>query len=210
LLNCRTGPVTLRAAAGMVLLLLAACATTPPAPVPETLVPPPDWPARRDALMDVNDWTVNGRVAMRDGHDAWSANVHWVQNRDAYDVSLYGPLGQGTVQLQGDDSGGELHTADNKQFRAADMEDLLYRELGWRIPVDGLRYWARGVPVPDAPKQYGFDAHGRLAWLEQFGWHVAFLRYTNVNNITLPKRIDVTRKTLTVKLVVDQWKLPHR
>ena len=194
----------------MAVVLLAACATVRPPPVPETLVPPADWAARRAALAAVQDWTLNGRVALRDGHDAWSAGVHWAQRRDAYHVSLYGPLGQGVLQMSGDRSGGMLRTSDDKVMKSPDMEDLLYRELGWRIPVDGLRYWARGLPVPDAPTHFAFDALGRLVWLEQFGWHVAYRRYTTVNDLALPQRMDITRRKLSVKLVVDQWDLSPR
>jgi len=199
----------LRAAAGIAVIFLAACATVPP-PIPETTVPPADWAARTAALAAVQDWTLNGRVALHNGHDAWSAGLHWTQRRDAYRVSLYGPLGQGVVQMDGDGSGGVLRLADDKTFKSSNMEDLLYRELGWHIPVDGLRFWARGLPVPDTPTHYAFDAQGRLVWLEQFGWHVAYLRYTRVDRLALPQRVDITRRKLSVKLVVDQWDVTPR
>lgn len=189
----------------MAVVLLAACATVRPPPAPETTVPPADWAARRAALAALQDWTLNGRVAMRDGHDAWSAGVHWAQRRDAYHVSLYGPLGQGVMQMSGDPGGGVLRLSDDKVLKSSNMEDLLYREVGWRIPVDGLRYWARGLPVPHAPRHFAFDAKGRLVWLEQFGWRVSYRRYTTVDNLLLPQRIDITRRKLTVKLVVDRW-----
>lgn len=202
----------LRLAAGAALALAGACATVPPAStLPETRVAPAGWPVHRDRLLDLDDWTINGQAAGHDdGRHSWTATFHWSQYRDAYAVSLFGPLGQGAVQLQGDRDGGELRLADHKTYSSPDVERLLYRQVGWRIPVRALRYWARGVPVPNVPRHFAFDKHGRLAWLEQLGWRVEYLHYMPVDQLELPQRLDVSRRQLRVKLSIDSWTLSGR
>lgn len=185
-------------------LLLAACSTGPRL-APEMPVPPADWQGRRAALLAIDHWSVSGRVGVSSRRGAWSATLHWAQRKDAYDVSLFGPFGQGAMQLRGDRDGGVLRTSDNKAYAAQDMTRLLSERLGVPIPLRGLRYWARGLPVPDAARRFAFDRQGRLAWLEQLGWRVVYLRYMPVHGVQLPQRIDIQRDDVRVKLVIFQW-----
>lgn len=195
----------LRTGAAVAAVMLAACATTRPPPAPESATPPPAWQGHRHALLAIDHWAINARVAVRKGNTGMSALLRWAQDKDAYRVSIYGPFGQGAVQLHGDRDGGELRTSDDKTYRARNMQRLLYERLGWPIPVLGLRYWARGLPVPDVATRFGFDDQGRLAWVEQFGWHVSYPGYRSVNGVELPRRITIERDDLRVKLVIDQW-----
>lgn len=194
-----------RLAAAILVALLAACAAPVPRPSPTTVIAPADWPVRRAALLALHDWALTGRVAVRDAHQAVSGNVHWVQHRDAYKVMIFGPVG-GALGLQGDRRGGVLRLP-HETDRSGDMEALLQRRLGWRIPVLDLRYWVRGLPIPGVPERDAFDAAGRLAWMEQYGWRVTYRGYTSVDGLVLPRRIDINQADLSVKLLVDQWEL---
>lgn len=206
--TCKQGIVAVTVAASI--LFLTACATVRPPPVPATEAAPPGWQERRQALLDIKAWVVNGRVAVRTEQEAWSASLHWTQHQDDYRLSIYGPFGQGNVKMHGDGRGGVLRLSDEQSYASRHMEQLLYDRLGWRIPVDSLRYWARGVPDPGAPKRHGFDDEGRLAWLEQFGWRVEYRRYTSLRGgLELPRKIDIHRRQLRLRLVIDQWKLPN-
>jgi outer membrane biogenesis lipoprotein LolB len=52
------------------------------------------------------------------------------------------------------------------------------KRLGVRLPVNGLRYWVRGLPEPGStPGQT--DADGRLTRLEQNGWVIEYPAYAN-------------------------------
>lgn len=203
----RTGRALLRGIAVAGIALVAACATTRPPLAPESASPPPAWQGHRQAVLAIDHWAINARVAVRKGNTGMSAVLRWAQDKDAYRVSIFGPFGQGAVQMRGDRNGGELRTAEDKTYKARNMQHLLYERLGWPIPVLGLRYWARGLPVPGTPTRFGFDAHGLLAWVEQFGWRVEYPRYGPVDGVELPRRITIERGDLRVKLVIDQWHL---
>ncbi len=78
-----------------------------------------------------------------------------------------------------------------------------------RLPVNGLRYWVRGLPEPGSTPVLQTDASGRLTRLEQNGWIIEYPAYapTSILNLDLPERIVARRPDLSVKLVIEQWKL---
>ncbi|QKT02857.1 outer membrane lipoprotein LolB [Ectothiorhodospiraceae bacterium 2226] len=162
--------------------------------------------ARQAQLAEWAVWGVRGRLAIRSAHEGWHANVQWQQDADHYLIDLVGPMGQGAVRLSGDpyrvvlDSGSE-------QRVAASPEALLEENTGWRLPVNGLRYWMRGLPQPGALGRFELDAQGRLLELEQDGWHIAFQRYTDVRGVAVPDRLALRHADLRVRVVVDTWTL---
>ncbi len=137
--------------------------------------------------------------------------MRWRQEGGNYDISLGSPLGQDVLQLQGDAQGVSLRTAQGTDF-AADGETLLYRRLGLRLPVSGLRYWVLGLPDPAAPvgaQDREVDGLGHLTRLRQSGWDIEFRRYGPVTTIDLPDKIFLTNQAvrLEVRLAVEQWEL---
>ncbi len=148
-------------------LLLAACTSAPyRAADPEAA-----WQERRDRLSAIDGWIVTGRVAIRTEEEAWHATLHWVQRHDAFRIRLIAPLGQGTVQIAGDDGRVILRTSENRVYRAVDAESLLTDTLGWSVPVKGLRFWLTGLDDPyGPPPERRLDMSGRLEQLDQSGW----------------------------------------
>jgi outer membrane lipoprotein LolB len=188
--------------------LLAACAAVPPVPTP---VAEQRWQERRQALEKLHNWTLNGRIALQTEQEAWNASIFWQQRGDAFDIKLVGPLGQGTMSIEGDASGVRLRTPKGETFAARDAEDLLYRQLGWRMPLSGLCYWVRGLPAPALPASLHIDAEGRLSGLAQAGWRIAYLRYQHEGGAGLPDLPDLPGKIfldnpqVSVRLVVQHW-----
>jgi outer membrane lipoprotein LolB len=188
--------------------LLAACAAVPP--VPSSLAEQ-RWQERRQALEKLRDWTLNGRIALQTEQEAWNASIFWQQRGTAFDIKLIGPLGQGTLTIEGDPSGVRLRTPEGKLLAARDAETLLYQQLGWRMPLSGLCYWVRGLPAPALPFNKQIDGEGRLSGLEQGGWRIAYLRYQHEGAPDLPGLPDLPGKVflenseITVRLVVQHW-----
>ena len=98
---------------------------------------------------------------------------------------------------------------DGRRARAASPELLLEREIGWSVPLRGLRYWILGVPAPDADagaSSMEVDDHGRLARLEQAGWTVVYERYGGLDDLPLPERIRFSNDSVDATIVVRRWK----
>lgn len=188
----------------VLLTLLASCAT-PPTPL---VANPAAWQARQTALSALSHWRTAGRIGVVSGQDGWHANFQWEQQSPDYRIDLSGPLGQGRVVVQGAADTVSVQTQDGQRWSAADADTVLEQSLGVQLPVNGLRYWIRGLPAPGStPPQLQTDAQGRLTRLEQNGWIIEYASYTTVGSLELPGRITARRSDLSVKLLIEQWTL---
>ena len=187
-------------------LLIVGCA----APVP---VPPADadqaWQSRQQHLTKMNDWRLNGRLAITRGSEAWHLKVNWRQKQNGYEIFLSGPFGAGQVKLTGNPEGVVLRDAERHAYYAREPETLLYEHTGVLMPVTGLRYWIVGLPDPgkNHTSQTRIDDYGRLAELQQRDWNVRFPEYVAVKQYELPERLLIQSEDIEVRLVVDDWQV---
>ena len=184
-------------------VLLSACTTQP-------VVPPSEvnarWESRQERLHALDRWKLNGRVSLTTPAEAWQADLVWAQRRRHFDIKLIAPLGQGTIALQGGPDGAELRSSKSPQpVRAPDPEALLYQQTGWQMPVDGLRFWVRGLPAPGGKPELKLDGQGRLTRLDQFGWRIEFVRYRDVSGTDLPDKIFLRKEDLSVRMIIRDW-----
>jgi len=147
---------------------------------------------REAQLSPLDTWDVSGRLALRTAHDGGQASLRWVRRNDRYTIDLTGPLGRGLMRLQQDRDGASLEDSDRHVYHAENAEALLLETTGWRIPLAGLSYWIRGLPVPDVPNEQQLDATGRLRSLHQLGWVIKFLGYAQYGRYDLPSHITLT------------------
>ncbi len=129
-------------------VLLSGCATTPQLPPAEL-----DrlWQQHRQTLEQKNDWALTARIAGSTEDDGWSGKLSWQQQAGGnYQIHFQAPFGQGALQLLGGPEQVQMRTSDQQTIVADDAETLLFQQLGWRVPLKGLRYWVRGLPMPVA------------------------------------------------------------
>jgi outer membrane lipoprotein LolB len=186
-------------------LLLPACATSPPS-APETVNA---WATRQTRLTQLANWQVDGRIGVISGQQGWHATFQWAQRAPNYRIDLIGPLGQGRVVITSDGQEVRVQTQTGQTWAAPDPDDLLEQTLGVRLPINGLRYWVRGLPAPGPTSTLQTDTEGRLTRLEQNGWVIEYLFYapTSVADLELPERVIAQRGDLNIKLVIQQWTL---
>lgn len=183
-----------RASGLFLVLLLCGCAATPL------------LKSSRSAA-EFSDWQLNGRIALTHGDQGWHASLLWQQQADAYQLKVSGPLGQGGFQLAGDEAGVVLVDAEGNSSFAHDGDALLLQATGWHLPVVGLRYWVRGLPVPDTESTREYDEAGQLSHLEQSGWIINYQRYQLVEGAAVPSKMRLARDDIAVRLVISQWQL---
>jgi len=188
----------------LLLASLAGCAVTPPR-MPATS-PELAWQERQAQLQSLKLWQLTGRLAVQSGDDGWNATLIWRQENEQYRMQLVAPLGQGSLQLEGDNQQVELRTSEGKSAVSSDPDTLILTELGWRVPVSALRYWVLGLAAP-GPAEWELDAFGRLHHLKQSGWEVEFLDYAMQGTTELPSRLFVTNHQARVRLVIKRWEL---
>jgi len=200
----RTAPWWLMGA----VLLFSGCTTLSPlAPEPPSGRIAQLWQQHVQSVRAQTDWTLSARIAAHSEDDGWSGKLHWQQGKDAYQLRFNAPFGQGGLQLDGRPQYVEMRTSDGQTMVAADAETLLFQQLGWRLPLNSLRYWVRGVPVPasKAAPLLAFDEEGRLARLQQFHWQIEYPAYRQVDGLMLPRKVYLENGELSVRLVIDRW-----
>lgn len=196
----------LRFSSALLLALLAGCAAQPPRPAVDD--PEAVYRERVEDLAARDRWALSGRVGIQIDGKGWNADLDWRQQPDGYRLHLFGPFGKLVAQVQSDGNGVTLTADDNRVVRAASADELVRREVGWPLPVDGLRDWILGRPVRGNPEfELSLDDWGRPSRLRQDGWEIDYLRYREDLVPALPDRVQLVHEDIRVNLVIDEWRL---
>ena len=182
-------------------LLLCACASQKSIDLPDIH----DWESRQAVLGELDQWQFSGRIAVKAHDEGFNGKLRWRQDDDTFRATLSGPLGIGTVLIEGDGDGIEITDKDGVMTVLTDVEAELYYRYGWTIPVTSLRYWVLGIPDPRVPAQTEFDEQNRLRHLRQGGWGVEVGRYREAGGQQMPARLVATSDETTVRMVIDKW-----
>jgi len=195
--------VKLRLVAGAVALLAGGCATLEP-PVQTA-----DRMERRAELQALDDWYLDGRVAVAAGDDGFSGGLNWEQRGERAEITLRGPMGgaailirvEGVQTVVTDERGVSYGGEDARRF----IEDNIGPDSP--LPIAEMRYWLVGAPAPGSPYRETTGAGGSLSNLEQSGWTVRYDRYRAVGGLALPERIEMTTEGLRLRVAVSDWRL---
>lgn len=166
-----------------------------------------NWQHRQRILEDIKHWEFTGRIGVRDDKESHSSRIRWQQHDDDYVINLWGTLNAGATEITGTSAGVILRQQDNAPLSASTPEQLVYDQLGYELPVSELRYWIKGIPAPDARSTPVFDIDNRLINLQQSGWSVEYLGYTNYQTESLPTRIRIEKAPLRLDFVRLDWTL---
>jgi outer membrane lipoprotein LolB len=188
-------------AIALALLLISACATQTGVGLPDL----PDWDTRTRVLGDMNDWEFKGRIGVSAGGDGFNGKLRYAQNDDAFRATVSGPLGFGTVRIEGDSRQVTVTDKDGAVWVLSDPEVDLQVMYGWMIPVTSLRYWALGIPDPADLAFTEFNEDGLLETLDQGNWQVGITKYRDVAGQSMPRAMSVVSGDNKVRLVIDNW-----
>ncbi len=189
-------------AIGSLLALVAGCATQQGLDLPELS----DWERRAAVLGQIDEFDFRGRIAVDAGDDGFNGKLTWAQKEQAFRATVSGPLGIGTVLIEGDENLVEVTDKDGVRTVLEDVEPDLYYRYGWTIPVESLRYWALGIPDPRVPSETSFGDGGELSEIRQRGWIVAVSRYREAGGgQPMPRLLTASNADTRVRLVIDRW-----
>jgi outer membrane lipoprotein LolB len=129
-----------------------------------------------------------GRISARYRDDGFTGNVTWRHAATGDEMLITTPLGQGVARIVRQGDAVELKTAEGKEFRAGDSEELTERVLGFRLPIEGLANWVQGKPSPA---------------LESRGWKVEYLQRDEQNR---PRLMRMTYQGVEVRFAISEWR----
>jgi len=186
------------------MLLLGGCSML------QKTAPAIDWEQRRSALLQLDEWAMRGRIAVRDAAgQGGQASLSWQQQAEQSELWLAGPFGAGGVQLTVAPGRVSLRAPDNVpqiDYTGPDAAERLMRDhLGWSFPVLSARYWIRGLLDPAAVGDRQFGEAGELRGLAQHGWTVSFERFAEFDGHWLPVKLVLENTELRLKAVVSDW-----
>lgn len=182
-------------------LLLHACAARRGLELPDL----PDWDTRRAVLEAQDQWGFAGRIGASAGDEGFNGKLRWRQHEDDFSATVSGPLGVGTVRIEGH---GDHVTLTDKQGETTELTDAeldLRLRYGWTIPVKSLRYWALGIPDPSVPTVTRFGDNGLLDEMQQGEWLVTITEYRDGGGQPMPRRLTAVNADAKVRLVIDKW-----
>lgn len=199
--------MTRAAAALLAVLLINGCA-----PLPEKTGPAERalWQSHRRALSALESWHIKGRVALQNERGSGALSLYWRQRGPAYELRLIAPLGQGTYLLEGAPGAVSMQGPEGLYLSAPTARQLIARGLGWDVNLDGLKYWARGLPAPGlAYRELRLDQKGRLRRLRQAGLDIRIDRYIEAHGLSLPQKLSISQDAMRLKLVIRDWEIPR-
>ena len=183
-------------------LLITSCATPKGVDLPDIS----QWDDRATVLSAVDEFDFSGRIGVKAADDGFNGKLRWHQDESDFRVTVSGPLGIGTVRIQGNGEAVSITDKDGVTTELADVEADLYYRYGWTIPVKSLRYWALGIPDPRVPAETEFGDAGELVRLMQRGWTVDIGRYREAGGgQPMPSRLTANNAETSVRLVIDRW-----
>ncbi|MEG3768142.1 lipoprotein insertase outer membrane protein LolB [Alteromonas sp. 14N.309.X.WAT.G.H12] len=191
----------------VVLFGLNACTTLPDGPQQAV-----NLPIQLAKLTDVTQWQIKGKMAIRQGKKAVSANMNWKTNQTDFEFRLTNMLGISLVNMDYTQGLATLE-ADGNHYENTDPSALIYQVTNWDIPVHKLLSWIKGLPLKD--DVYQLNDKQLLASLSPgcqtcSQWQVTYSQYGNVSGIWLPYQLTLrqTNKDNTmIKIRIETWDL---
>ena len=157
---------------------------------------------------NLRTFEASGKMGFSNGQKGGNANLQWAQAGDNYRINVYGPFGSGSMNIEGQNGRVLLTSAEGKVYHASTPEELVRKELGWEIPVNGLRYWLQGIAAPGTPPSHvAKDSNNRLARIVQHGWTVDYEDYQEVQGKAVPYKMQLQNGDIRLKFIFNQWHL---
>ena len=150
--------------------------------------------------LDAEHWQLQGRLVLR-GDDVLTANIQWQHDALVDELKLAGMLGLGAIRITLDDGGISLDQGQGDKKASRDVDTFIAQEIGFVVPISALRFWVLGMPLQNEPVRQLADG------FEQFGWRIKYKGYLQTAAGAMPHKISVTKNSLKLKLVVDQWEI---
>lgn len=182
------------ASAALLLLTLASCTSL--APPAETNS---NWAQLRNSLEALDSWEMRGRVDVLYDGESNTPRIRWSQQALEYTIRLWGTLNAGNTLITGQPGRVTLEQG-NDVLTAASAEDLILQQLGYELPVSYLEFWVKGIPAPNSSFELRFNELNQLEQLQQDGWTVSYPDLRQYGEITLPRRVEVTRPQNDIRL----------
>ena len=161
-----------------------------------------------------SDWVVNpdfileGRIGVRGLDRATSSSIRWLQSGSNFEMTLWGPFGQGKTRLVGDAALITVQKANGERFAGVVPDEILEQQFGISASIDAFSIWVLGRPKIHPPaKDLERDEYGDVITFKQLGFALAYGDYRVVGGRRVPHRITCLEGGTKITLLVERWTL---
>ncbi len=158
---------------------------------------------------------VKGRFSIRYKADGKEESLHgnfdWKQTPDYTVITLLSPLGQSMAKIEVTPQLTTFIAPGKAPRSASNAEELINSELGWTLPVTGLKDWLQGCATDMQGKHFIATPESRQV-ITNDGWQIDYMTWIDGPTMPLPKRINLTKGgsdsrdvDIVLKLVIDEW-----
>ena len=174
--------------------------------IPNALTKITTWQQHQQIIKHLTTWHIVGKIGFANKHQGGNATLDWHQAKTNFAITLHGPFKIETVHITGKPGTVLLATSAGTNLTATTPEAIIQQQLGWTVPITGLIYWARGIPIDNAPIDFiQVPEDNRLTKLKQQGWEIEYNEYQNFNQYVLPTKITLHYDTIKIKLIFKNW-----
>lgn len=155
---------------------------------------------------------LSGRISIQyqqnEQEQSLTVNFEWQQDKDRIEIILISPTGQTIAKIKQDAQAASLEQPKQETLWAADIERLLNDNLGWSIPVVGLKSWLQGFDLQADGRQVAIPTNENFL-LQSQGWDLRFVTWQERSGSIVPKRLDLKRSTpefgeVKIRITVDE------
>ena len=185
------------------ILFISGCAQKPQ-PVPEDF----DYRQQLTRLEKLQHWEIKGRISITTTEDAFSASFKWSRLVDYQRIDITGMLGQTYVTLEITPDKAMLSVDDREPVIATDLDQLMWSQLGFTLPIELLTDWVKAYPTTSTLDSVRINVDGFIQSMSFQEWQVDYKRYRDFPGLTglqLPSRTTVTNNRETIKLAIKTW-----
>lgn len=156
----------------------------------------------------IESFSVQARIGVQTEGKGFSGSLHWQHDADHDAIELFSPLGGEVASMQKNVDEVTLIDASGRIQAAADAETLTQNLLGWRLPLQGLADWSLGRPHSAQIQALSLDERGLIVHLQQDDWLINYEHYSEQNGHLLPSKITLRNEKLTLKILIEEWRVP--
>lgn len=171
------------------------------------------WEQQQYKLQQLDHWTLTGKLAIFLENDRQTANIYWQQQGDNYSIQLTTFIGTRILEVTRNEQGVEIINNDDQVFTGQDANTLIKQlSPGLDLPIAALQQWIKGNPAnasyqlndqQQVSDLLGLDASQQL-------WEVSFKQYQLFSGTVLPKKVNLKRDDIRVKIAINQWKVTNQ
>ena len=171
------------------------------------------WEQQQQKLQQLDHWTLTGKLAIFLEKDRQTANVYWQQQGDNYSIQLTTFIGTRILQVTKNEQGVEIINNDDEVFTGPNANTLIKQlSPGLDLPIAALQQWIKGNPANASYQLNDQQQVSELLGLDesQNMWQVSFQQYQFFSGNVLPKKVDLKRDDIRVKIAINQWKITNQ